>query len=212
MSTTIPIRPNALPKNYPAVPAVYPTALFRLQVEAVQRYLYETELKEILTEAAIPLDVLNVASRRVMLTVAHSAVFMQALQEIIDDDKAVDYGHEAFIRCASMIPRSANIPFIQRTLSSGDRQNNRIRESLAGFNHETGMNVSLKWRDSGEFDLLDDAAQHCYGYIASTPICHIMTGYLEESIFYLLGAKVALAETNCMALGAATCCWHGTFG
>lgn len=75
--TPTPIRkPTQLPKNYAPVPVRYPLPIFRLQLEAAARYLFQSELKEALTAAAIPLDVLTGAGDPA-LTVAQVACFIQ---------------------------------------------------------------------------------------------------------------------------------------
>jgi hypothetical protein len=190
------------------MPPGYSDALFRLQVDAARRYLFDTELKEALEEAAIPLDVLNITGTQQPLTVAQVAIFSQVLRDITGDDKAVEYGHEAFIRCTSLIPRAANLPPVLRAVSSADKLFLRIREAMANFNRKTGQNVMVKWHGGAESDIFDDTAQACYGYIADAAICYTMTGFLEEAINNLSGVKVKLTEVECMARGAGSCRWH----
>src|SRR5579871_1330580 len=74
--TNFPTRPNALPRNFPVIPGGYSDALFRLQIDTARRYLFETELKEILEQAQIPLQILEPEGGEVALDVYQIACFM----------------------------------------------------------------------------------------------------------------------------------------
>src|SRR5690349_17287262 len=103
--TAIPTRPDATPRNYPADPPPYPDSIFRLEVEAARRYLFETELKELLEEAQIPDEAMNPGGDPFALSVAQVAVFNQGLRSISGDDRAIAYGREAFQKATAIIAR-----------------------------------------------------------------------------------------------------------
>ena len=205
---TVPSRPNALPRNFPAIPGNYSDALFRLQIETARRYLFETELKEVLELSEIPLEILQPDSGDIALTVYQIACFMQHLRVITGDVKAVAFGRDAFEGCTSLIGRTANVSPLLRAVSSADKLFLRVRDAMNGLNRQVGTNVLVKWHGGAESELFEDTGQHCYGYHHDAPICHTLTGFLEESIVYLSGVKVTLHETECMAHGALTCRWH----
>jgi hypothetical protein len=184
--------------------------LFRLQIQAARRYLFDTELKELLEECGIPLEVADPTGPAVALTVADCSVFMQGLKQVAGEDKAVPFGRDAFNNCTSIIVRSGNLPPILRAVSSADKLFLRVRDAMSAFNRKVGSNILVKWHGGAESELFDDTAQHCYGYTAAEPICETMTGFLEAAILYLSGVKVAVQETECMAKGAFSCRWHCT--
>ncbi|HLY26012.1 MAG TPA: hypothetical protein VKQ72_06715 [Aggregatilineales bacterium] len=207
MAASSPVRPDTLPDNFPDPPALYPSALFRLQLVTAGRYLFESELKELLELAEIPRGAIESPSDDDGLNVAHVSRFYQELKLICGEDKAIAFGHDAFQDCTSLIPR-ANTPALARAVSSADKMFLRIRDAMSGFNRRTGMNVLVKWHGGAESDLFEDTAQQCYGYVAELPICHSLTGFLEEGIHYLSGVEVNLTEIECMARGALACRWH----
>jgi hypothetical protein len=206
--TNLPSRPNALPRNFPVIPGGYSDALFRLQIETARRYLFETELKEVLEQAQVPLEILEPESSEVALDVYQIACFMQQLRVITGDVKAAAYGRDAFDNCTSLITRSGNVSPLLRAVSSADKLFLRIRDAMNGLNRQVGTNVLVKWHGGAESDLFEDTGQHCYGYHHDAPICQTLTGFLEQSIVYLSGVRVTLVETECMASGALTCRWH----
>jgi hypothetical protein len=177
-----------------------------LQLSTASRYLFETELKELLELAEIPRAVIESASDD-GLTVAQVSRFYQELKAICGEDKAVAFGRDAFQDCTSLIQR-ANVPALGRAVSSADKIFLRIRDAMAVFNRHTGMNVLVKWHGGAESDLFEDTAQQCYGYESDEPICHSLTGFLEEGIHYLSGVEVRMTEIECMARGALACRWH----
>ena len=203
-----PRKPDQVPKNYPPVPVRYPLALFRLQLDAAKRYLFEGEIKDILTSAMIPLDVLTLASDPV-LNVSQIACFMQELREVIGSEKAVQFGHEAFTRSATALSRLA-LPSVPRSVSSEDKLFLRVREAMAGLNRQCGSNLIVKWHGGAEADIFEDTGQHCYGFVAKEVVCQTMTGYLQESIQVLAGVRMNLLESECMVTGSLACRWHCT--
>ncbi len=200
-------RPRSLPANYPPTPADYPFTLFRLQVEAAQRYLFGSELKEVLETAGLPTNLLT-TPQPFVINVAQVACFMQELKKIAGDDKAVDYGREAFQKAAAIFPRTASGNML-RSVSATDRAFLRIRDAMAGLSRQSGANMLVKWHGGKECDLFEDTGQHCYGFTCDDLVCQTMTGFLEEAITILSGVKIALTECDCMAKGALACRWHG---
>jgi hypothetical protein len=177
-------------------------------VEAARRYLFETELRELLEEAQIPEEAMNSSGDSFPLSVAQVAVFNQGLSYISGEDKAIAYGREAFQKCTAIIARGTNIPPVLRAVSSADKLFLRIRESMANFNRQMDTNVIVKWHGGAESEVFSDSAWSCYGYVSSQPICLVTTGFLEEAISHLSGVKVVMEERECMAKGALTCRWH----
>ncbi len=195
-----------LPKNYPAVPARYPLAMFRLQLETASRYLYEGEVKEALTTAMIPLDALTGAGDPA-LNVAQVACFMQELRSTIGAEKALLFGRDAFAKTAPLIPKST-LPPLPRAVSTSDKLFLRVREAMALLNKQIGSNFIVKWHGGVESDIFEDSGQHCYGYIGKELACTTLTGYLQEAITQLSGVKMTIIESECMATGALACRWH----
>src|SRR5215471_11300708 len=134
--TNPPIRPNALPRNFPVIPVGYSDVLFRLQMETARRYLFETELKEVLEKAQIPLEILEPESAEVALDAYQIACFMQQLRVITGDVKAVAYGRDAFDNCTSLITRTANVSPLLRAVSSADKLFLRVRDAMNGLNRQ----------------------------------------------------------------------------
>jgi hypothetical protein len=202
-------RPKTVPKNYPVKPADYPFGMFRPLLETAQRYLFENELKEVLQDCGLPLDVLNPSVNDFSLTVAHVACFVQGLKEFTGDEKAIPYGRDAFRRAAPLFPRGVvGVTSTLRSVSANDKLFLRIRDAMSSYNRQFGANVMVKWHGGAESDLFEDTGQHCYGFSSDQMICQTLTGFLEEAIAELSGVKVALAERDCMARGALACRWH----
>ncbi len=109
----------ALPNNYPPMPVRYPLPLFRQQLEAANRYLFDGERREALLAANIPLNVLSGVGDPAV-NVAQIAVFMQQLRVLIGQSKSIQFGHEAFTRVASQIPKPSLSP-LPRAVSSFDK-------------------------------------------------------------------------------------------
>ncbi len=207
MAAASPVRADPLPTNYAKSPASYPSTLFHLQLKTARRYLFDSELKDLLELAAIPRGVIEAAFESDFLTVAQVSYFFQEFKAICGETKALSFGRDAFHDCTSLIQRS-NLPALGRSVSSSDKLFLRIRDAMSGFNRHTRMNVLVKWHGGAESDLFEDSAQHCYGYVSEAPICHTLTGFLEEGIHYLSGVKVKLTEIECMARGSLACRWH----
>src|SRR5258708_329480 len=205
-------RPGTLPKNYKAIPAPYPDLLFRVQMDAARRYLFDGELKELLEASQIPLKILESGVEPVGITVQHYAAFAQGLREICDDDKALSYGHDAFNRCATLMQRPGAGSPLLRAVSSADKLFLKIKDSLVTFNRYIGTDVIAKWHGGAECDMFDDTAQACYGYTSDEPICMTMSGFLEAGSQTIAGVKIKATEVECMAKGAPTCRWHCTLG
>ena len=109
----------ALPKNYPPMPVRYPLPLFRQQLEAANRYLFDDERHEALLAANIPLHVLCGVGDPA-LNVAQITAFMQQLRVLIRQSKSIQFGHEAFTSMASQIPKPSLSP-LPRAVSSFDK-------------------------------------------------------------------------------------------
>jgi hypothetical protein len=201
-------RPSVLPKNFPERATAYPLPLFRLQVEAARRYLFENELKECLTAASIPLEILGMAEVEIALTILHVAKFMQNLKQFVGDEKALAYGHEALSKATAVIPKPTIQQPILRGVSPADKAFLRVREALAVLNRQLNTDIIIKRHGDTEADIFEDSGLHCYGFVAEAPACQTLTGFFEEAILYLSGSKVKLVETECMALGALACRWH----
>ncbi len=200
-------RPETLPKNYPESPAAYPESIFRLQVEAARRYLFDSELQELLDGAGVPPDFME--SNVTGLTVAHVAYFMQGLMSVAGAEKALAYGRDSFGKTMSGFTRStATLAPILRGPASPDKAFLRIRDVMSDLNRRIGANVLTKWHGGAGCDLFEDTGYHCYGFTADGAICHTITGFLEEAIMALANVKVKLNETECMARGALACRWH----
>ena len=200
-------RPNTLPDNYPATPASYPIGMFRLQVEAAKRYLFESELKEILEAADLPPNLLDTGNNEARLNVAQMACFFQGMRAVIGDTKAVEYGQDAFKRLMPVLSRTTTSNLL-RPVSSVDKQFLRIRDAISGYNQRVGANFLVKWHGGAECDLFEDTGQHCYGFTSDELICPTMIGFLQQAIGGLSGIKVLLDESECMATGALACRWH----
>ncbi len=196
----------ALPKNYPVIPVRYPVSLFRAQLDAAARFLFEGEIKEALAAASIPLDVLSGAADP-GLSVAHISDFMQEVKQVIGPEKALQFGHEAFHKTAPLIAKPA-LPPLSRAVSSSDKLFLRVRESMSGLNRQSGSNFMVKWHGGAESDIFEDTAQHCYGYKCSGLSCETLTGFLQEAIIELAGIQMTITESECMATGALACRWH----
>lgn len=202
-------RPKSLPANYPPMPAVYPLALFRPQVDAAQRYLFGSELKEVLETAGLPTNLLTLTTTQpLIINVAQIACFMQELKQIAGEDKAPDYGREAFQKVAALLSRTMTANIL-RAVSPTDKAFLRIRDAMSGFSRQSGANILVKWHGGKECDLFEDTGQHCYGYTSDDFVCQTMTGFLQEAIASLSGVRIALTECDCMAKGALACRWHG---
>src|SRR5258708_28132726 len=160
----VPTRPNALPRNFPAIPGNYSDALFRLQIETARRYLFETELKEVLELSEIPLEILQPDSGDIALTVYQIACFMQHLRVITGDVKAVAFGRDAFEGCTSLIGRTANVSPLLRAVSSADKLFLRVRDAMNGLNRQGGTNVLVKGPGGAEAGLFGGKGQPCYRY------------------------------------------------
>lgn len=202
-----PNRPKLLPENFPRSPTAYPVNLFRLEVDAARRFLFEPELKEVLDVASLSHDLMNPTGSYIAISVAQVSTFMQELKAIVGEDKAYSYGQEAFLKVAPLIPKPNPMSPMWRAVSSIDKLFLRIRDSMAGFNRQIGASVLVKWHGGHESDLFEDTAQHCYGYTWDAPACQTQTGFLQAAIGYLSGIQVELTETECMATGALTCRW-----
>jgi hypothetical protein len=201
-------RAKTVPKNYPSAPAAYPLGLFRPQIEAAKRYLFESELKEVLELSNMPPGLMDSDSYDFALTVAHVACFVQNLKTVAGDDKGVGYGRDAFKQTAPLFARgTATLPVL-RAVSAVDKLFLRIRDAMSIYNRHFAANVLVKWHGGAQSDLFEDTAQHCYGFVADEPICQTMTGFLQEAIGSLSGVKVTLEEVECMARGALACRWH----
>ncbi len=201
-------RPPRLPTNYPAQPAPFPSRLFRLQVEAAQRYLFETELKEALEAIGLIFaEVIQPNWTGQLVHVGQVARFMQGLRAIVQDEKARTYGTEALRKSMPALPRPSGAQE-RRRVSSADKTFLRIREVMAMLNAEAGASYLVKWHGGADCDVFEDSGQHCYGYLSESPACHTMTGYLEEAIRQFAGLQVRIEETECMALGGLACRWH----
>jgi hypothetical protein len=201
-------RPRTVPKNYPNTPAEYPLNLFRPQIEAARRYLFDSELKEVLESAGLPLELLEEGEADFALTVAHVACFVQTLKTVSGAEQAEGYGRDAFKRTVPLLARgSATLPVL-RAVSAVDKLFLRVRDAMSIYNRYFGANVLVKWHGGAESDLFEDTAQHCYGFVADEPICQTMSGFLEEAIHSLSSVKVVLAESECMARGGLACRWH----
>jgi hypothetical protein len=200
-------RAKTVPKNYPPTPADYPLVMFRPQIEAAKRYLFESELKEVMEQSGLPLELLEPASD-FRLTVAHLAAFVQNLKTVAGDDKGEDYGRDAFKRTATLFARGSGTLPVLRAVSAQDRLFLRIRDAMSVYNRQFDANVIVKWHGGAQCELFEDCAQHCYGFVSDEPICQTMSGFLEEAIVSLSGVKVTLSESECMARGALACRWH----
>ncbi len=200
-------RAKTVPKNYPPTPADYPLAMFRPQIEAAKRYLFESELKEVMEMSGLPLELLEEDSD-FALTVAHLASFVQNLKTFAGDDKGADYGRDAFKQAAPLFARGTGTLPVLRAVSAADKLFLRIRDAMSVYNRQFNADVLVKWHGGAQCELFEDCAQHCYGYVADEPICQTMTGFLQEAISSLSGVKVTLAESECMARGALACRWH----
>ncbi len=202
-------KPRAVPANYPPQPVDYPFTGFRPLLETARRYLFENELKEVLQDCQIPVEVLKPSPLECHLTVADIACFVQGLKTFMGDEKGIPYGRDAFRRAASLVNRGApNVAPVLRNVSAHDKQFLRIRDAMSTFNRYFGANVLVKWHGGAESDLFEDTGQHCYGFTADHMICQTLTGFMEEAIFSLAGVKVALTESEGMARGALACRWH----
>ncbi len=200
-------RPPSVPANYPSTPAAYPLFLFRPQVEAAQRYLFGSELKEVLEAAGLPANLLT-ARQSITLDVSQIACFMQELKKIAGEDKAPAYGREAFKKVGALLARTMTANVL-RAVSPPDKAFLRVRDAMFGFSRQSGANIIVKWHGGKECDLFEDTGQHCYGYASDDFVCQTMTGFLQEAIVSLSGVKIALTECDCMAKGALACRWHG---
>lgn len=200
-------RPKTLPQNYPPVSAAYPALMFRAHIETARRYLFESELEEIIAAASLPAELLTTQNTEIALNTLQLACFVQGIRAIIGDEKARAYGREAFVQVAGLVPRSTPAPQL-RAMSSVDRQFLRVRDAMAELSRQVNANIIIKWHGGAEADIFEDTGLHCYGYVGETQVCHTMSGFLEEAISYLSGAKVRLSETECMAMGSLTCRWH----
>jgi hypothetical protein len=199
-------RPKTVPKNYPAKPADYPFGMFRPLLETAQRYLFENELKEVLQNCGLPLDVVNLSMNDFSLTVADIACFVQRLKEFTGDEKGIPYGRDAFRRAVPLFPRGpVGVTSTLRSVSANDKLFLRIRDAMSSYNRQFVADVMAKWHGGAESDLFEDTGQHCYGFCSDQMICQTLTGFLEEVITELSGVKVALTEHECMARGALAC-------
>lgn len=197
---------DVLPKNYPPTPVRFPLPMFRLQLEAAARYLFEGERREALLAAGIPLDVLTGASDPAV-NVAQISMFMQALVALTGPEKATAFGREAFHKMAALIPRPTLTP-AQRAVSSSDKLFLRVREAAATLNRLTSSNFIVKWHGGAEADIFEDSGQHCYGYVGDQLACATLTGYLDEAAAHLASVKMQIIESECMVTGALACRWH----
>src|SRR5260221_1166039 len=102
-------RPKTVPENFPKAPTAYPVNLFRFQVDAAKRYLFEPELKEVLEAAGLSPDLMNPTGSYIAISVAQVSVFMQELKTIVGEDKAYTYGKESFMKMAALIPKPSPI-------------------------------------------------------------------------------------------------------
>ncbi len=202
-------RPKTVPKNFPPAPASYPVAMFRPQIDAARRYLFESELKEVLEMSGLPLTLLDPDVGDIPVTVAHVAAFVQGLKEVTGEEQARAYGRDAFKRTVPLLARgSTGLPPILRAVSAVDKLFLRIRDVMSVYNRAFDANILVKWHGGAESQLFEDTAQHCYGFTSDVPICQTMTGFLEEAINSLSGIKVTMVESDCMAKGALACRWH----
>jgi hypothetical protein len=202
-------RAKTVPKNYPPTPADYPLAMFRPQIEAAKRYLFESELKEVMEQSGLPVELID-SDSDFRLTVAHIACFVQNLKTFAGEDKGEGYGRDAFKKTAPLFVRGTGTMQVLRAVSAADKVFLRIRDAMSVYNRQFGANVIVKWHGGAQCDLFEDCAQHCYGFVADEPICQTMTGFLMEGISSLSGVKVNLTEAECMARGALACRWHCT--
>ncbi len=197
---------GTLPTNFPTPPARHSLALFRLQLDAATRYLFEGEIRELLTDAGIPLDVLTRGSDPA-LNVAQVAGFMQAVRGLIGSEKAFSFGHESFLKVLPTLARPS-LPPLARTISTSDKLFLRMRDAMAVLNRQFDTNFLTKWHGGAEADIFEDSGLHCYGHICTGTACETATGFLAETIAQLAGIKMTLAESECMAMGALSCRWH----
>src|SRR5262245_51696510 len=94
-------RTNTVPKNYPPTPADYPLVMFRPQIEAARRYLFDGELKEVMEQSGLPLELIDPDSD-FNLNVGHIAYFVQSLKIVAGEDKGEDYGRDAFKKTTAL--------------------------------------------------------------------------------------------------------------
>jgi hypothetical protein len=201
-------RPAKVPANFPAQPGTINIALLRPRVQVAQRYLFETELKEILAEAKLPLELLSDAPLSGTITYVQNAIFMQELRKVIGTTKVVAFGREVFDKLSGQIARPPNLPRLKTGISLDDKIFLRVREACSIVTRELGFNVFAKWHGGAECNLFEDTAPHCFGYTSDSPVCDTLTGLLEQAILYYGGVKVTLKEVECMAMGALACRWH----
>jgi hypothetical protein len=203
-----PYRPNTLPRNFATIPASYPSGLFRLQLSAARHYLFDGELKEVMDVASLPSDLLNPTGPEARLSVAQIAIFIQTFKSITGEDRAVEYGREAFTKAAPLMARGSNGNPLLRAASDKNKLAARIRDGMTGFNKQCGANVTVKLVGDEDPEIFEDTGQHCYGFRAGTPCCQTFSGFLEAAIGHLVGIRIELTERECMATGAVACRWH----
>jgi len=187
------------PKHFAMTPAQLPSEFIDGHINAAKRYLFEGELKSALTDSGLVRDRPNVAAY---------SLFVQSMRDTIGEDKLGDYGHETFAKLTSFINKPSS-QFLRAAVSSEDKIFVKIRDGMLGISHFTGVEFIAKWHGGAQTELFCDAGLNCYGYSASMPICDVMTGFLEEAVYYFTSHRMRYKEVECMAQGAMSCRWHG---
>lgn len=73
------------------------------------------------------------------------------------------------------------------------------------LNQETDQHVSIREQD-GKLLWVSERCPVCWERHTGEPVCHIMVGLLQESLYWLSGGKIFnVEETQCIAKGDATC-------
>lgn len=188
-----------LPLQFPLQPAPLPTEFIDIHIQAAKRYLFETELKEALTQSEMS------ANRR---NVAGYSLFIQGIRDTVGVDKLKGYGRECFTKTTPFINRPSS-QFLRAAVSNDDKIFVKIRDGMLGISKLIGVELIAKWHGGAQVDVFCDAGINCYGYTATMPICDVMTGFLEEAVHYYTGLNMHFQEVECMSQGAASCRWHG---
>jgi len=73
------------------------------------------------------------------------------------------------------------------------------------FNKHTDQRVQVEVKD-GRIHWQIERCPLCWGRRADEPVCHLATGLLQESLYWLSGGKIFnVEETGCLARGDACC-------
>lgn len=73
------------------------------------------------------------------------------------------------------------------------------------LNRETDQGISIR-EQNGKLLWVIERCPVCRARHAGEPVCHIMVGLLQESLYWLSGGKIFnVEETQCIAKGDATC-------